>query len=112
MDDSISRQAAIKAACQGFCHPGIFCPDAGCKQLDPIKNIPAENRWIPCSERLPSVDEEYWAVLCCDSHGDQIIGCPEKCEASETGYVAWNEDGKWMRNCVAWMPKPRPYKGE
>lgn len=40
MDDLIYREDAIKAACKGFCHPGIFCPDTGCKELEPIKNLP------------------------------------------------------------------------
>lgn len=47
MDDLISREAALKAACEGFCHPGIFCPDTGCRELEPLKRSPAAKmgRW-------------------------------------------------------------------
>lgn len=41
MDDLINREAAIKAACEGFCHPGLFCQDTGCKELNLIKAIPS-----------------------------------------------------------------------
>lgn len=59
MSDLISRQAAIKAACEGFCHPGIACPDCGCKELDPIKAVPAVSQWIPCKERMPNYAGRY-----------------------------------------------------
>lgn len=36
MDDLISYDAANKAVCKGFCHPGASCPDAGCKELNLI----------------------------------------------------------------------------
>lgn len=29
---------------------------------------------------------------------------------NEAGYVAYDDDGQEMYNCVAWMPLPEPYK--
>lgn len=28
----------------------------------------------------------------------------------EEGYMAYDDDGQEMYNCVAWMPLPEPYK--
>ena len=61
-------------------------------------------RWIPCSERIPK-----GAVLCCDDRGNMLAGL--LCE-DETGYMAYDDDGQEMYNCVAWMQLPEPYKGE
>ncbi len=60
--------------------------------------------WIPCSERLAED-----AVICCSKEGDALIGFLEK---SETGYIACDDDGTTLHNCVAWTPLPEPYKGE
>lgn len=67
----------------------------------------AEQRWIPCSERLPDVGENV--LFTTDIYG---------------GYVAEGDrraDGKWWQyrwnsllqneDVVAWMPLPKPYKG-
>ena len=35
--------------------------------------------------------------------------CSVKAE-DEAGYVAYDDDGQEMYNCVAWMPLPEPYK--
>ena len=40
-DELIYRHDALKAACEGFCVPGPFCPDGYCKQLDKLKAVPA-----------------------------------------------------------------------
>ena len=67
-----------------------------------------EQRWIPCSERLPE-EKEY--VLLCDRE-------------PELGYsrmaVGWLEDGQiccWddraaRKEFVAWMPLPEAYREE
>lgn len=42
MADYIDRQAAIEAACKGFCHPGARCPDVECReQTKFIREIPS-----------------------------------------------------------------------
>lgn len=66
-----------------------------------------EQRWIPCSEILP--EESY--VICCDNHGEILVANPFECDDSDTGFSAESETC-YMHNCVAWMPRPKPYKGE
>lgn len=63
------------------------------------------NGWIACSERLP---EEY-NVLCCDKHGEMIIGHPYFDEINNPYYIA-ESDNEIMYNCVAWQPLPEPFK--
>lgn len=64
----------------------------------------AKPKWIPCNERTPK-----GTVLCCDDRGNMLVGLLCKDEA---GYMAYDDDGQKMYNCVAWMPLPEPYKGE
>ena len=132
MDDLISRDAAIKAACKGLCHPGLFCPDTGCKELEPLKRIPAAERWIPCSERLP---EGISPVLITWKNnnpapyyrhikGKPFSGAAHYCRGKWWWYSSVTEDyleeyGGYDPEIVdeeieviAWMPLPEPYKGE
>lgn len=62
-----------------------------------------EQRWIPCSERLPKVRQ--W-VLC-------------QCRAGIIDVLRLTDDGCWYRKSneiymsgfvLAWMPLPEPYK--
>ena len=61
--------------------------------------------WVACGERLP---EEY-NVLCCDKHGEMIVGHPYFDEISKPYYIA-ESDNEIMYNCVAWQPLPEPFK--
>ena len=53
-EEYISREAAIAAACYGFCHPGMRCPDTPCRdqtkylrELQPADVAPViHSRWI------------------------------------------------------------------
>lgn len=106
MDDLISREEALKAACKGFCKPGIYCPDCGCKELDPIKNIPAAERWIPVSEWLPELGVEVLTY----TENDGLIEIQ-----SRVGTDLWENrhgDLQELRTVTAWMPKPKPYRKE
>lgn len=128
MDDLISRQSAIDAHCElcvysHRCNCDI-CPDVEVFKLLPsaqpdiarsiatiienekdmrviLASKPSAQQWIPCSERLP---EEYAQYLICYEDGE----C----------FVYWLEDADWARgviekeHIVAWMPLPKPYKGE
>lgn len=60
-----------------------------------------EQRWIPCSERLPE-KETHW-YLVCSPHGQMKVDW-------------WHcNDGRWdwryMFEPIAWMPLPEPYAG-
>lgn len=108
MEELISRSAALKAAREGFCHPGIFCPDTGCKELEPLKRIPAAERWIPCSERLP--EEGVPVLVSVKWDEDNEEACIAK--RYDDGYLFDNYGLSYAEIVQAWMPLPEPYKGE
>jgi len=63
-----------------------------------------QNRWIPCSERLPKKDEEVFVYL-----------------FRKQPYIAWHNGVDWCTNDftvdkddepLAWMPLPQPYRAE
>lgn len=74
------------------------------KELDEMLVRAERMKWIPCNERMPK-----GTVLCCDDRGNMLVGL--LCE-DEAGYMAYDDDGQEMYNCVAWMPLPEPYRGE
>lgn len=92
MNDSISRQAALDAVFYNAEHPA-----KAYKEIRLLPSAQPEQRWIPCSERLP----------------EELV---ESLITSEGGYVdisrivhgEWEYDG----NVIAWMPLPEPYKEE
>ncbi len=87
----------------------IICHNCDHKD-DYIEELEAENIkrldsciWILCEQgTLP--DKE---VLCCDNHGEMILGYIVEDEISETGFSAESEH-EYMYNCVKWMEKPKP----
>ena len=118
MDDLISRQAAIDAiehitSSMSVCINTDECH--GMKRMQrqaviELANLPSEQRWIPCSERLPDVGKEvlvcydfkgYRSVLAGTLYGD------EKFHGYEDEYLT--PEGRLRRKAVAWMPLPEPY---
>ena len=120
LDDLISRQAAIDAEgldeqircemCRNPMHTDRGC-DGNCKydeklyerimqildeRIKPLPSAQPEQRWIPCSERLP---ETYGAYLVQDVYGTIFVDY-------------WR--GYWVAKTtmVAWMPLPEPYREE
>lgn len=74
--------------------------------------IDAVSEWIPCSERLPSENEE---VLVCDKDGTMEV-CDLETFGRGVGLKWTDKNGYecWL-DVVAWMPLPKPYgerKGE
>lgn len=73
--------------------------------------------WIPCSERLPDTQDEYyitWTAPVCK--GKRFVSITEYCVPS-TGedpywdlseHISFYEDAE----VLAWMPLPEPWKGE
>lgn len=114
MTDYIDRQAAIDALCKAGCRSGycgVSCDDV--KAIEQLPSAQPEQRWIPCSERLPEENGQYLITVKyvhVDDYEDIY---------SEHGEWA---DGKWdmfifghcgkVENITAWMPLPEPYKGE
>lgn len=66
----------------------------------PVMLLPPEQRWIPCSEKLPDgrLNNSY---LVQDKDGKRAVGT----------YTYWGwVFGHYMNDPVAWMPLPEPYK--
>lgn len=98
MNDLISRQAAIDAIeRKAYRHTYIE------QIVNIINGLPSaqpEQRWIPCSERLP----------------EKNCRCLTTNEAWGSFEVDWNAwiDGQWLypnEKPIAWMPLPKPYRG-
>ena len=110
MDELIKRQDALDALCDACTLASvksecIFKNLESCMDHNAILDVPAvEERWIPCSERLPDMHDEVLVT----ARGEVSI--------------AWlYVDGKWrsndmpqpmFRDIIAWMPLPEPYKGD
>jgi hypothetical protein len=99
-NDCISRQAAIRIA-SGYCHPANIAAE-----LSKLPPAQPEQRWIPCSERLPDYDEE---VLISTESGSVEIQRLEKGDYWEYQYGDWTTD---LHEVIAWMPLPSSYQGE
>ena len=73
-----------------------------------LKDAQPEQRWIPCSERLPSEGEN---VLLCDTRfGNVAIGRLIRYNTS----CCWEVD-HWdcdIEDWQAWMPLPEPWEGK
>ena len=121
MSELISRQVALDALTEywkgiSYRHPildGEMAVYADCKGI--IKRLPsAQPQWIPCSERLPE-DSDYrdlWetpdgAVLWCKATGE--IGIGWYYESTKNWCDLWDNG---VKDVIAWMPLPDPYKGE
>lgn len=79
--------------------------------LEDVPTIEPYGTWIPCSERLPAIDDSVGAFgqsdicLCAIKWYDGEI-------TEETGW--YNSSGLWNHDnsiceVVAWMPLPEPY---
>ena len=73
-----------------------------------------EQRWIPCSERLPSENGDYLVTL--ENGVVKILGYSTTQRTTYPKGFYYIKDGfSWrqMQNpVVAWMPLPEPYKAE
>ena len=112
--DTIYRQAAIDAMANTLWH----YPNECYKNLNVyefakalaemgLRSLPSaqpEQRWIPCSERLPKEDVE---VLVTDDAGGMVTIDVDRCGRYEdTGERFWYTS----QHVTAWMPLPECYQ--
>ena len=128
MDDLISRQAAIDAINKAF--ERVFAWDGtsplGDKVLENVPSAQPEQRWIPCSERLPEERDWYLGIFKEPDTGwinpipficDYLLGTKTKATTKEGWILKGHTDREeyidyyFNLECVAWMSLPEPYKG-
>lgn len=108
MEELSSAQPEDCTDCREYDHERHNCPK-WCKVIrNTVEELKAEQRWIPCSERLPE-DEEEVIVSVRDDSGDNTL------DYSSCGWYAcagdfWVVDNDPCYKVVAWMPLPEPYK--
>ena len=127
MSDLISRQAAIDAT---WFEPSYTDPlNVLTEVRDRLKALPSaqpEQRWIPCSERLPEERDWYLGIFKEPDTGwinpipficDYLLGTKTKATTKEGWILKGHTDREeyidyyFNLECVAWMPLPEPYKG-
>lgn len=79
---------------------------------DALEAVPSADRWIPCSERLPSNSDDVLITI----KGNDFVS-----SGAYAGYYSnrwWYmcEDGEVtdvpiLADVLAWMPLPKPWKG-
>ena len=105
MSDLISRQAALEKVRAMQTYKLFVGDDMKAEVQTELMMLPSaqtEQRWIPCSERLPEEMGTYMTTIDYGEHG--LV----------TGQRYYYGRGlKWNDECViAWMPLPEPYKAE
>lgn len=78
--------------------------------IDMIHDIPTENAWIPCSERLPEMAGRYLISRTdYDGVNDKIVKLVDVFDFdTENRYDA----GFFATEVDAWQPLPEPWEGE
>lgn len=120
MDDLIRRQAAIDEAKEWI--DAVYFEENDKRErkaiecfIGSLKNMPSAQQWIPCSERLPELDNSY-------SNSKEYLVQWDNGRIDITRYsnvnIFWQNEttepywkGEQYSKVVAWMPLPEPYKG-
>ena len=115
MSDLIERQAAIDALKEERCPCESDYDEGYLSMLDKaiwimdewLPSAQPEQRWIPCSERLPEKDGRYQVT-----RYDYVAN-------TEFIDILWYEENLWWNRhstgdyaVIAWMPLPEPYRAE
>ena len=71
-----------------------------------VEALPSAQQWIPCSERLPRLDEE---VLATTAWNDITMAWRI---GIDTWFIHEGNTNATTDDLIAWCPLPEPYKGE
>ena len=128
MDDLISRQAAIDEIKEIYEWHDNVTKERIIEHFKQLPSAQPEQRWIPCSERLPEAEDcpmdclvtrkskyigNYTDMAVCEKNGmwthedwDAIVLGDVK-DGKSTGLISTRDD-----DIIAWMPLPEPYREE
>lgn len=111
--DTISRQAAIDFIDTGhLCNPNEprWSDNEIVNFLKSIPSAQSEQRWIPCSERLPEENMTRTLTTIHTPHKGTNVRSGRFCNG-----MFFNDNGDcWKatdKEVIAWMPLPEPYQG-
>ena len=109
MEDLIKRSDAAEVVYKALKTPPLkrVLTDTMSLAIALARDIPSADRpqeWIPCSERLPSEDEDVMAWV--ESGDEARIAC-----CNYTKEVWFDAIMDVIVSPIAWMPLPRPWKG-
>lgn len=119
-DDLISRKAAIDALiAEGRNVDSRYLESERIihesDAVEAISLLPSAPRWIPVSERLPEEDKvEERDVLCFTIHQTMLVASYGKLYplSDEVGWITNEYNRLHVSSVLAWMPLPKPWKGE
>ena len=115
MDDLISRPEITEEAVKEYCRKRCLIVVTSDFYAEMMKRWKKEEpHWIPCSERLPERPEQM-LVYARNTHFS--IAKYKEVRKGVNDYIyTWVTDNAFdvpheVKNVVAWMPLPEPYKG-
>ena len=91
------------------------------ERLTELEYLLAEQRWTPCSERLPEEKDARILKKLGTSKRSEYVLATVEVKGERMTVTACTYDGEWDWNMkyafpdykiVAWMPLPEPWKGE
>ena len=124
MDDLISRQAAIEDIREYKVEPNHCCDESEIKgyndgldtAISALATLPSaqpEQRWIPCSERLPEKDTCFYLATIANHGLKFTTTLPDDVDVVRWDYDRRKGHNSWHwcteRTVIAWMPLPEPY---
>ena len=110
-EDVIKRSDAVEVVYKALRTPPLkgVLTDTMSLAIALVQDVPSADRWIPCSERLPSENDEYIITMGKDSFNKE-------------GHVTWAMFDKLKKKfyfpggrvnyyiaVTAWMPRPESY---